>query len=137
MRCQAGDFMAIIPTVRCSSMRNSIAFYTEVLDFECVEGSPDEGDPSFSVLMREGEPLFLSSHSGDGEFGQAIAVLVDEVDALFRKFRERGLKTPGNPAAPQAVHEGPIDQTWGTREFYVDDPDGNTLRFTQGFALSV
>ena len=20
---------------------------------------------------------------------------------------------------------------WGTREFYVDDPDGNTLRFTQ------
>lgn len=29
------------------------------------------------------------------------------------------------------VHEGPIDQSWGTREFYVDDPDGNTLRFTQ------
>jgi hypothetical protein len=29
------------------------------------------------------------------------------------------------------VHAGPIDQTWGTREFYVDDPDGNTLRFTQ------
>jgi hypothetical protein len=31
------------------------------------------------------------------------------------------------------VHEGPIEQTWGTREFYVDDPDGNTLRFTQRF----
>jgi hypothetical protein len=29
------------------------------------------------------------------------------------------------------VHEGPIDQTWGTREFYVEDLDGNTLRFTQ------
>jgi hypothetical protein len=46
---------------------------------------------------------------------------------LFRKFRERGLATPGNPDAPQMVHEGPIDQSWGTREFYVDDPDGNTL----------
>ena len=91
------------------------------------------GDPSFSVLVREGEPLFLSSHGGDGAFGQAIAVLTDDVDALFRKFRTRGLVTPGNPEAPQAVHEGPIDQTWGTREFYVDDPDGNTLRFTQGF----
>lgn len=33
------------------------------------------------------------------------------------------------------VHEGPIDQTWSTREFYVDDPDGNTLRFTQGFRM--
>jgi hypothetical protein len=35
------------------------------------------------------------------------------------------------PEAPQLVHEGPVDQTWGTREFYVDDPDGNTLRFVQ------
>jgi hypothetical protein len=43
--------------------------------------------------------------------------------------RARGLVTPGNPEAPTMVHEGPIDQTWGTREFYVDDPDGNTLRF--------
>jgi len=120
--------MAIIPTVRCSRMAASIAFYTKVLDFECIEGRPDDGDPSFSVLMREGDRLFLSSHRGDGEFGQAIVVLTGDVDSLFRKFRERGLKTPGNPGSP--VHEGPTDQTWGTREFYVDDPDGNTLRFT-------
>ena len=56
----------------------------------------------------------------------------NDFDALFQKFRARGLQTPGNPDAPQQVHEGPIDQTRGTREFYVDDPDGNTLRFTQG-----
>ena len=56
----------------------------------------------------------------------------ERVDALFRKFRERGLHTPGNPDAPEKVHEGPIDQSGGPREFYVDDPDGNTLRFTQG-----
>lgn len=37
-----------------------------------------------------------------------------------------------NPDAPVEVHEGPLNQTWGTREFYVDDPDGNTLRFMQG-----
>jgi catechol 2,3-dioxygenase-like lactoylglutathione lyase family enzyme len=112
-------------------MAISIPFYTQVLDFECVEGGGNDGDPSFSVLMRQGDTLFLSSHAGDGEFGQAIVVLTDSVDTLFRKFRERGLKTPGNPDAPEKVHEGPIDQTWGTREFYVDDPDGNTLRFTQ------
>ena len=35
------------------------------------------------------------------------------------------------PDAPKVVHEGPVDQTWNTREFYVEDPDGNTLRFTQ------
>ena len=125
--------MAIIPTVRCRRMEISISFYTKVLDFECVERG--DGDPSFSVLMRKDDSLFLSSHRGDGTFGQAIAVLVDDVDGLFRKFRTRGLKTPGNPDAPEHVHEGPIDQSWGTREFYVDDPDGNTLRFIQGFAV--
>jgi catechol 2,3-dioxygenase-like lactoylglutathione lyase family enzyme len=125
--------MAIMPTVRCRSMRKSLAFYTGVLDFERVDGDDDLADPSFSVLSRDGDRLILSSHRGDGAFGQAIVVTTGSVDALFRKFRERGLQTPGNPDAPEKVHEGPIDQSWGTREFYVDDPDGNTLRFIQGF----
>ena len=126
--------MAIIPTVRCRNMETSITFYTNVLDFDCVEHGGD-GDPTFSVLMRAGSLLILSSHGGDGTFGQAICVVTDSVDALFHRFRARGLKTPGNPDAPAAVHEGPIDQSWGTRELYVDDPDGNTLRFVEGFGI--
>ena len=124
--------MAIIPTLRCQSMRLSLAFYTGVLDFERVDGDDELNDPSFSVLARDGGHLFLSSHRGDGVFGSVVAVTTTDIDALFRTFRARGLQTPGNPDAPQEVHEGPIDQTWGTREFYVKDPDGNTLRFTQG-----
>lgn len=123
--------MAIVPTVRCSNMRASLAFYTGVLDFRRTAGEDDLADPCFTILSRDGDRLFLSSHRGDGMFGQAIVITTDDVDALFRKFRERGLRTPGNAEAPSEVHEGPIDQTWGTREFYVDDPDGNTLRFIQ------
>ena len=123
--------MAIIPTVRCRRMEASITFYTKILDFEWIDGDDDKTDPSYSMLMREGHSLILSSHKGDGMFGQAIVVQTDDVESLFRKFRARGLKTPGNPDAPEEVHEGPIDQSWGTREFYVKDPDGNTLRFTQ------
>ena len=126
--------MAIIPTVRCKHMKSSVAFYTDVLDFESVGGDENLADPSHRVLLRGQDQLILSSHRGDGEFGQALVVTSDDVDAVFRKFRERGLRTPGNPNAPEHVHEGPIDQSWGTREFYVDDPDGNTLRFVQGYA---
>ena len=126
--------MTIIATVRCRRMKASLDFYTKVLDFDCVEHGGD-ADPTFCVLMRNGSLLILSSHGGDGEFGQAVAVLTDDVDAAFRRFRARGLVTPGNADAPTEVHEGPIDQTWGTRELYVDDPDGNTLRFVQGFGL--
>jgi uncharacterized glyoxalase superfamily protein PhnB len=58
--------------------------------------------------------------------------MTDDVDALFGKLLARGLKTPGNPDAPaEEVHQQPLNQTWGTREFYVEDPDGNSLRFTQ------
>jgi catechol 2,3-dioxygenase-like lactoylglutathione lyase family enzyme len=72
--------MAIIPTVRCSRMKASISFYTKVPDFEYVEGDDENVDRSFSVLTREGDSIFLTSH-----------VLVDDVDALVRKFRDRGL----------------------------------------------
>jgi catechol 2,3-dioxygenase-like lactoylglutathione lyase family enzyme len=115
-------------------MAASLAFYTGVLDFECVEDG-GASDPTFSVLLREGAPLFLSSHGGDGEYGQAVVVTTDDIDVLFRKFRARGLQPPGGGNGPSSVHEGPLDQSWGTREFYVDDPDGNTLRFTQGLWL--
>ncbi len=123
--------MAIIPTLRCRNMRQSLRFYTGILDFERVDGDDEVDDPSFSVLARDGGHLFLSSHRGDGAFGSVVAITTTEIDSLFRRLRARGLQTPGNPDAPEHVHEGPIDQTWGTREFYVEDPDGNTLRFTQ------
>jgi len=110
-------------------MRASLDFYTRILDFELVESDGDLSGPSFCVLKRDADLMFLSSHRGDGEFGQAVAVLVDDVRGLWQKFRARGHKPPGNPDSP--VHEGPTDQTWGTREFYIDDPDGNTLRFVQ------
>ena len=126
----------MIPTIRCRRMQASLAFYTNVLDFQCVEHGGDQ-DPSCSALLRGGSLLLLSSHGGDGTFGQCVVIVTDSVDALFRRFRVRGLKTPGNPDAPGEVHEGPIDQSWGTREWYVNDPDGNNLRFVEGFGIEL
>ncbi len=123
--------MAIIPTVRCRNMRQSLDFYQRVIGFDRVDGDDSLDDPSFSVLSLGEDRLSLSSHRGDGAFGQAIVIETGNVDELFEALRTRGLRTPGDPDAPQHVHEGPIDQTWGSREFYVEDPDGNTLRFVQ------
>jgi catechol 2,3-dioxygenase-like lactoylglutathione lyase family enzyme len=117
----------IVPTVKCRDMAEALAFYIGVLDFELLGTWPETGDPSFSVLCREGYELHLSSHGGDGVYGQAIAILTGEVDELFAHFRARGLDPSAKPESP--VHQGPLDQSWGTREFYADDPSGNTLRF--------
>jgi len=121
--------MAIIPTVKSGDIDRSIAFYTGVLDFGLHGRWPDAGDPAFATLTRGDDVLYLSSHSGDGVFGQAVTVLTRDIDALFKIFLSRGLDPSHKPDSP--VHQGPLDQTWGTREFYVDDPDGNTLRFTR------
>jgi len=121
--------MSLIPIMRCRDMRASVAFYTGVLDFERADADDDPAERDFITLGRGGDQLALSRD--DGVFGTVVVVATPDVDTAFRLFRQRGLRTPGNPDAPAQVHEGPIDQTWGTREFYVEDPDGNTLRFTQ------
>jgi len=75
-------------------MKTSVAFYTGVLDFESVGGDEDLADPSHSVLSRGEDQLILSSHRGDGEFGQAVVVTTDDVDAVFRKFGNEGCARP-------------------------------------------
>ena len=119
--------MNIIPIVKCSEIHASVSFYTGVLDFAHSGTWPASGDPAFAILTREGAELHLSSHEGDGIRGNRFAVIVNDVDTLFKKFLSRGLDTSRKKESP--VHQGPLDQSWGTREFYVDDPDGNTVRF--------
>jgi catechol 2,3-dioxygenase-like lactoylglutathione lyase family enzyme len=121
--------MPLSPMLRCRDMGISARFYTDVLGFELTDPDEDPAECDFITLRRDGDQLALSRD--DGVFGNVVMVPTPDVDILFRQLRERGLKTPGNPEAPTLVHEGPIDQTWGTRELYVEDPDGNTLRFTQ------
>jgi catechol 2,3-dioxygenase-like lactoylglutathione lyase family enzyme len=45
--------------------------------------------------------------------------IVDNVDALYEEFRGAALE----------VELVPTDQSWGNREMYLTDPDGNSLRF--------
>jgi catechol 2,3-dioxygenase-like lactoylglutathione lyase family enzyme len=126
--------VAIIPIVRCKNLKASIGFYTTVLDFILADGPDSPSDPSAAVLNREGDVLILSSHTGDGEFGQAVVVMTKDVDGLVERFLSRGLAVPERDSP---VHRGAVDQSWGTREFYADDPDGNTIRFTQNQDLAV
>jgi catechol 2,3-dioxygenase-like lactoylglutathione lyase family enzyme len=121
--------MNIIPIVKCTEIHTSVLFYTNVLDFDHRGTWPASGDPAFAILTREGAELHLSSHAGDGICGNRFTVIVNDVDTLFRKFISRGLDISRKKESP--IHQGPLNQSWGTREFYVDDPDGNTIRFVQ------
>jgi catechol 2,3-dioxygenase-like lactoylglutathione lyase family enzyme len=116
--------MKAIPIMRCKSMRESLLFYTRVLDFQVKYAGTTPDEPVITIVNGNAE---IQLSVIDGVMGNPVNVRVDDIDRLFRKYIERGLNTTAKPESP--VHQGPVDQTWGMREFYVDDPNGNTLRF--------
>jgi catechol 2,3-dioxygenase-like lactoylglutathione lyase family enzyme len=119
----------LIPTFVVGDISAAVTFYTGILDFQLASPLPD-GSTFYAVLTRGRDELHLSLPSGRGGHGNCSAIVVcDDVDGLFASFRARGLSVPTRPDSP--VHDGPLDQTWGTREVYIDDPSGNTLCFQQ------
>jgi catechol 2,3-dioxygenase-like lactoylglutathione lyase family enzyme len=114
-----------IPIMKCKDINESLSFYTKILDFELMPG--ESLDSPVIDLIKEGAQIQLSIMPGDSVFGCAVNVEVDDVDGLFQKFISRGLDVSHKKESP--VHQGPIDQSWGMREFYVTDNNGNTLRF--------
>ena len=120
--------MKIIPVFKVRDMQVAIAHYTEVLDFNLTDPN-DSADSQVVDLGKDEAELQLTILESDHLFGSVVNVLVDDVDSLFASYKSRGLDTADKKDSP--VHEGPIDQSWGRREFYVTDQDGNTLRFCQ------
>ena len=109
-------------------MQEAIRHYTEVLDF-VMTWPEDTPDSPVVDLGHEQMELQITTYESEKLFGSVVYVWVDDVDLLFEKFLSRGLDISTKAGSP--VHSGPVDQTWGRREFYVTDVDGNTLRFCQ------
>ena len=119
----------LIPILVVRDMQEAVAFFTRVLDFELRFSWPEES-PFYAGLARGDDELHLNLTPGEGRFGHcSVIVPCDDVDAVFANFVVRGFMPPVRPDSP--VHEGPLEQTWGTREVYIDDPSGNTLVFQQ------
>lgn len=118
--------MKVVPIMHCRDMAASISFYTELLDFKIKYRGTSTSDPVITIINGNAE---IQLSVCDGAFGNPVNIIVDEVDSLFKKYIARGLDTSKKEGSP--VHQGPLDQTWGTREFYVNDPDNNTLRFVK------
>lgn len=119
--------MKLVPLLKCSDMSAALHFYTSVLDFHLKY--PDDVETGVADLVNVDIQIQLTVYERDSLYGSVVNIWVDDVDKLFKKYCSRGLDVSDKTESP--VHQGPLDQTWGTREFYVTDSDGNTLRFIQ------
>ena len=111
-----------IPVLHMTNADRTEAFYCGQLGFRRqfdVPASATKRDPCYMGVVRDGAVLHLSSHAGDGVVGGVVYFLSEDVDALHAEFVARNV----------AIDVVPVDQTWGVRELYVRDPDGNSVRF--------
>ena len=118
-------FKAAIPVLHVRSSATAEEFYCSNLGFQrqfACRLDDSVNDPCYMGLRRDAVELHLSSFSGDAVAGGVVFLLVENVDELHRELVAKGV----------AIALEPTDQSWGNREMYVRDPDGNTLRFVHG-----
>ena len=117
-----------VPIIKVKEMPRALNFYCSTLGFaKDWEYSAGPKGPYYASVSLDGKQIHLSTFPGDSLIGTATYFYVDDIDALLKRFVAGGMKLPGHDGSP--VFGGPVDQSWGMREFYVRDPDGNTMRF--------
>src|SRR5258708_22730847 len=123
-------FKLAIPVLHVSSSVAAEKFYCKKLGFRREFGyrvDESKADPCYMGLVRDDAWLHVSSFSGDGASGGVVRFEVEDVDKVHAELVEKGVR----------IDTGPVDQTWGTREMYVKDSDGNSIRFIKNRATAV
>lgn len=106
-------------TLAVRDMVRSVDFYENKVGLALLYGGAAASFSSFRIgagylnltLDPEAEPTW---------WGRLI-FYVDDVDAMYRRLVDAGLKTSTIPA----------DATWGERYFHINDPDSNELSFAR------
>jgi catechol 2,3-dioxygenase-like lactoylglutathione lyase family enzyme len=117
--------MRFIPIFRVSDLPSAVKFYTEKLGFRAPRAL---AGPVVNLTLEKAE-LQLSTLPGDQSAATNTNLLVDDIEEFYRSVKYSGIDMASHRDSP--VHQGVVEQTWGTLEFYVTDPDGNTIRFVQ------
>lgn len=113
---------ALTPMLRTWDLRGSIAFYTEVLGFECERHSEEWG---WASLRRDNVGIMLAGpdqHAPDQApaFTGSLYVRTEDVDGFWQRLKDR------------AKVCYPIeDFEYGMREFGIYDNNGYVLQFGQ------
>lgn len=112
-----------IPLLHVSDPVSAENFYCKQLGFKKTFSYRPFGEPGpcYFGIIRDDVRVHLSSFPGDGIAGNAIVLIVDNVDALHDEFVLKDVK----------IDLEPTDQSWGNREMYIRDNDDNSVRFTQ------
>ena len=107
--------------VKVADLDRAKAFYQDILGFEVVERNNKQMyihlDTAHLVLKEAGSP----GHDAGGPMHFAFVTSTEKINELVEKFASLDYRTRG-----PFDFEGPL----GCRAFFVFDPDGNEVEFS-------
>ena len=116
------------PVLLVEDVSLAVAYYCVILGFK-LEFTQNEW---YMGVFRDGVHVHLAAANGAPLHSNKVAwtdkiqpadvnFFVNDVDALYREFKEKGA----------TVGRQPADQAYGVRDFQVTDLNGYALRFNQ------
>lgn len=123
---------SVFPILYCRDLGSAILFYRDSLGMTERYRYPAEGEAEFVTLTWGESEVGLGTYDpipglegrcllypGDGR-GFELCIYVDDVDALVARLAAQGVR----------IVVPPVDQPWGERLAYIQDPEGNTIMLT-------
>lgn len=113
--------------VPVSDMGRTLPFFTDVMGFTHEVGSVDYG----YCLVRRGALMVAMVNAADDAALRATAnnisaqFWIEDLDGYWAEIEPRAT------ALPEGRVRAPFNQSYGTREFHIKDPDGFLMLFTQ------
>lgn len=111
-----------IPMLPVKNVRASMDFYCDLLAFKHGFNAGEYGGVRRDAI----EIHFWRCDDPSLPQNSTCRIEVTEIRALYSAYREQGLVDAAGDIGPKP---------WGTTEFVVQDPDGNSLTFVEVFGL--
>ena len=113
----------VVPMLQARSLRETIEFYTTTLGFECRDLWPNEGEPGWCRLERDGAALMFYEDPDSDQRPEMTGVVYfypQDVDSLWAELESK------------TRVEVPLQAMgYGMREFRIFDCNGYVLAFGQ------
>ena len=122
------NFIQITPFMHVQDLDRAVRFFTDTLGFKALLHVSD-----YAYVHRETAGIRILAHKDPADVPPgtrrfAYYIDVQDVDGLFAEMK------PKLDTLPKGDVYGPVNQTYGQREFLVLAPDGNLIAFGQAIA---
>jgi len=105
----------IVANIAADRTKDAAAFYGDLLGLDIVM---DQGwIVTFSSDEVTSPQISIASEGGSGSQVPDVSIEVDDVDAVYRQAKSANFK----------ILYDIVDEPWGVRRFYVQDPFGKIV----------